>query len=235
MGTVRGELAFGLENRGHSAAAIARGVEETALALGIEALLERPTDELSGGEKQRVALGAALAGRPEIVLLDEPTSQLDPVAGDELVWLLRRLNEEWGTAVVLAEHRLERCLAAADRVIAIDRGKIECDADPAGFLRWAAKNAAPLQTPAARMFSLAGIDEFPTGVKEARAALKKHAVGRITTHSDRKSGPRRSGAGARRRKKGSALSMRGVWHEFDGGTVALREVDLDVDAGELSR
>ena len=56
------------------------------------------------------------------MLLDEPTSQLDPVAGDELIWLLRRLNEEWGTAVVLAEHRLERCLPAADRVIALDDG-----------------------------------------------------------------------------------------------------------------
>ena len=102
---------------GTSAAAVARGVEEVALALGIDALLDRSTHELSGGEKQRVALGAALAGRPKLVLLDEPTSQLDPVAGDELIGLLRRLNEEWETTIVLAEHRLERCLGAADRVI----------------------------------------------------------------------------------------------------------------------
>ena len=113
MNTVRGELAFPLENQGLAAAAVARGVEEAALALGIAHLLDRSTHELSGGELQRVALGAALAGRPAVALLDEPTSQLDPVAGDELLGVLRRLNEEWGTAVVLAEHRLERCLPAA--------------------------------------------------------------------------------------------------------------------------
>ena len=110
MSSVRAELALALESRGHGAAAVARGVEEVALALGIDALLDRSTHELSGGEKQRVALGAALAGRPRVVLLDEPTSQLDPVAGDELIGLLRRLNEEWETTILLAEHRLERCL-----------------------------------------------------------------------------------------------------------------------------
>ena len=94
MGTVRAELAFPLENRGFGAAAVARGVEEAALALGIAGLLDRSTQELSGGELQRVALGAALAGRPRVVLLDEPTSQLDPVAGDELLGVLRRVNEE---------------------------------------------------------------------------------------------------------------------------------------------
>ena len=174
MGTVRNELAFPLENRGESAAAVARGVEEAALALGIAHLLERPTHALSGGELQRVALAAALVGRPRLVLLDEPTSQLDPVAGDELIGLLRRLNEEWGTTVLLAEHRLERCLTAADRVIAMASGRIACDASPAAFLAWAHENAPALETPGARLLAQVGLGPAPVGVKQARATLRLH-------------------------------------------------------------
>ena len=174
--TVRAELAFPLENRGHGPAAVARGVEEAALALGIAHLLDRATNELSGGELQRVALGAALAGRPKLVLLDEPTSQLDPVAGDELIWLLRRLNEEWGTTILLAEHRLERCLPAADRVVVMADGAIACDAPPRDFLAWAGDAAPELQTPAARMFRAAALTPPPAGVKEARAALRARGI-----------------------------------------------------------
>ncbi len=117
--------------RGDEPTSRARAVEEVALALAIPHLLDRTVDTLSGGELQRVALAAALVTRPSLVLLDEPTSQLDPVAGDELIWLLRRLNEEWGVAVLLAEHRLERCLAAADRVLAMDAGASPSTARPA--------------------------------------------------------------------------------------------------------
>jgi energy-coupling factor transporter ATP-binding protein EcfA2 len=175
MGTVRAELAFGLENRGESPAAVARGVEETSLALGIAHLLDRPTAELSGGELQRVALGAALAGRPPLLVLDEPTSQLDPVAGDELISSLRRCNEDSDTAIVLAEHRLERCLGAADRVIALIDGVVACDARPEAFLAWAADAAAELQTPGARLLRGVGIAPVP-GVKRARAALRAYGL-----------------------------------------------------------
>src|SRR5205814_7864814 len=130
MNTVRAELELPLESAGRSRAATARAIEETALALGIGGLLDRSVETLSGGELQRVALAAALVTEPRLLLLDEPTSQLDPVAGDELIWQLRRLNEESGTTVLLAEHRLERCLAAADRVVVLAGGQIACDATP---------------------------------------------------------------------------------------------------------
>jgi energy-coupling factor transporter ATP-binding protein EcfA2 len=173
MGGVRAELELPLEHRGEPPAALARAVEETALALGVGHLLERRTDTLSGGELQRVALAAAMVHGPKLLLLDEPTSQLDPVAGDELVWLMRRLNEDWGTAVVLAEHRLERCLPAADRVIALAEGRVACDAPPSDFLAWAAESMPALATPAARLFALAGVPGRPASVKEARAGLRE--------------------------------------------------------------
>jgi energy-coupling factor transport system ATP-binding protein len=225
MGTVRAELGFGLENQGWSAAAVARGVEEAALALGIAPLLDRSTAELSGGELQRVALGAALAGRPRIVLLDEPTSQLDPVAGDELVWLLRRLNEEWGTAVVLAEHRLERCLPAADRVVALVDGAVACDGPPSAFLDWAVEHAPSLATPGARMFQLAGLRPLPAGVKQARAALRAHGIAPqeppVTDPPERP-----------RRRKHAALAFERLWFERRGGRAVLRGIDLVLEPGE---
>ena len=175
--TVAAELELPLRFRGDGAAARARAVEEVSLALNIAHLLPRTVATLSGGETQRVALAVALVTRPPLVLLDEPTSQLDPVAGDELIWLLRRLNEEWGVAVVLAEHRLERCLGAADRVVSMDSGRIAFDGPPRAFLEWAIADEPALTTPAARMFSLAGIDPLPVGVRDARATLRVRLPG----------------------------------------------------------
>ncbi len=180
--TVAAEIELPLELRGQPPAARSRAVEEVALALAIPHLLERTVDTLSGGELQRVALAAALVTRPSLVLLDEPTSQLDPVAGDELVWLLRRLNEEWGVAVLLAEHRLERCLAAADRVIAMDSGTVAFDGAPGEFLAWAIESEPVLATPSARLFSQAGLEPLPVGVRHARQILSD--AGRIAGVSD---------------------------------------------------
>ncbi len=241
MSSVRSELALALESRGQSATAVARGVEEVALALGIDHLLDRPTHQLSGGEQQRVALGAALAGRPRLLLLDEPTSQLDPVAGDELIALLRRLNQEWDTAIVLAEHRLERCLAHADRVIAMQDGRIAHDGAPAAFLEWAAGSAPALQTPGAKLFALAGIHPAPVGVKQARATLRRHGLlpADRALDPDARGGPPSAPTTApsivRRRRDeraAPALRLRGVWHELHRGPAILRGVELRLEPGE---
>jgi energy-coupling factor transport system ATP-binding protein len=228
--TVRAELSLSLESRGHRSGAVARGVEEVALALGIDHLLDRTTYDLSGGEKQRVALGAALAGRPPLILLDEPTSQLDPVAGDELLGLLRRLNQEWETTILLAEHRLERCLAAADRVISLEAGRIAHDGDPRSFLAWAARRAPALQTPGARLFALAGLEPAPVGVRDARARLRERGLLPVadTSRSDAAS----SRPGRRARRRDAALGVRGVWHELRDGPAILRGVTLSLRPGE---
>jgi energy-coupling factor transport system ATP-binding protein len=236
MSSVRAELALALESRGHAAAAVARGVEEVALALGIDSLLDRSTHDLSGGEKQRVALGAALAGRPRLVLLDEPTSQLDPVAGDELIGLLRRLNQEWETTIVLAEHRLERCLSSVDRVIAMEGGRVSCDSDPQAFLAWATKHSPTLQTPAAKLFALAGLHPAPAGVRQARATLRAHGLLPDEDQSQAtRPRPARSRAKARLRRAArpaAALECSGVWHELRSGPAILRGVTLRVQPGE---
>jgi energy-coupling factor transport system ATP-binding protein len=224
MGTVRAELTLPLENRGEPAATVARGIEEAALALGIAHLLGRATPSLSGGELQRVALGAALAGRPSLIVLDEPTSQLDPVAGDELIGLLRRLNEDTDATVLIAEHRLERCLPAADRAIALIEGRVACHAPPEAFLEWAADSAPSLSTPGARL--LAGIGLRPrSSVKRAREALRSQDVGdRVLDIGVQNRPPRESSA--------VALRFDRVWHELRDGPAILRGVSLAIAPGE---
>jgi energy-coupling factor transporter ATP-binding protein EcfA2 len=242
MGGVRAELELPLEHRGQPAGAVARAVEETALGLGVAHLLDRRTDTLSGGELQRVAIAAAMVHDPPLLVLDEPTSQLDPVAGDELVWQLRRLNEDWGTAVVVAEHRLERCLPAADRVIAMVDGAVACDAAPGDFLDWAVAQHPALATPAARLFSLAGLRPLPASVKEAHAGLR--AAGAAPAGDDvRLSREIRGQRGHARprwrswvRRNGPvtqpSLELKDVWHEVEDGPTILRGISMRLEPGE---
>ncbi|HEX7609796.1 MAG TPA: ATP-binding cassette domain-containing protein, partial [Solirubrobacteraceae bacterium] len=159
------------------------------------------------------------------------TSQLDPVAGDELIGLLRRLNQEWETTILLAEHRLERCLASADRVIALQDGRLGCDGDPQEFLEWSGQHAPALQTPAGKLFALAGLHPAPAGVRQARAGLR--ARGLLPEHetaavAEQQPRPRLR----RRRRPDAALELRGVWHELHRGPAILRGVDLRLQAGE---
>lgn len=226
--TVAAEIELPLRFRGDGDAARARAVEEVALALAIPHLLGRTVASLSGGEMQRVALAAALVTRPPLVLLDEPTSQLDPVAGDELIWLLRRLNEQWGVSILLAEHRLERCLAAADRVVVLDRGEKVFDGRPEAFLEFALAVQPALATPAARMFSLAGLDSLPTGVMQARQRLAGVELSRPDSAGTGRPAVRVLG-------NGRALRSENLWVELETGerTVdVLRGVELTIEPGE---
>jgi energy-coupling factor transport system ATP-binding protein len=248
--TVAAEIELPLEMRGDPPSSRARAVEEVALALAIPHLLDRAVDTLSGGELQRVALAAALVTRPKLVLLDEPTSQLDPVAGDELIWLLRRLNEEWGVTILLAEHRLERCLAAADRVIAMGSGAIAFDGQPRDFLTWAQGADVALETPAARLFSLAGIEPLPVGVRDARRTLASiESAGRgeadplrtACTFSSTGPGERTSAPPKKLREEGvrlpsnPTLTATDLWVELTSGDTprdVLKGIDLEVHRSE---
>ena len=158
MGRSARELAFPLENRGESAVAAARGVEEVALALGHRGAA-RPRDR----RRSRAASSSASRSAPRSPgargcsrSTSRPRS-LTRSPATSCSALLRRLNEEWGTAILLAEHRLERCLGAADRVIALERGALVCDAAPGGFLDWAHSGAPSLETPGAPLLAVLGL------------------------------------------------------------------------------
>ncbi|WP_121663382.1 ABC transporter ATP-binding protein [Metabacillus litoralis] len=124
MDKVLEELIFGLENMGVSTEEMRKRVAEIVHFFGIEGLLDKKTYELSGGQKQLVNLAAVLLTEPKVLLLDEPTSQLDPVAAREFIGMLQTMNEEFGITVIIAEHRLEELFAIADRAMVLDKGEM---------------------------------------------------------------------------------------------------------------
>ena len=240
MNTVRAELALPLESRGQTAAEVARGVEEAALMLGIEGILGRRLHELSGGELQRVAIAAALAVRPKLLLLDEPASQLDPVAADDLIWTLRRLNEEQGITVLLSEQRMDRVLAAVERVVVLEDGRLVSDASPRDHLVGAEVNGWPL-TPVAAIQSQSGLKGAPpVSVKELRSTLHdlicEVEAGQLGGFEEQgiESPTRKRRSLRPKRPNGDApIDVRGLWDERDGGKAILRGVDLSVARGEV--
>jgi len=131
MELVLQELAFGLENLGQPTDVMRRRIAEMTHFFGLEGWLHKQTHTLSGGQKQLVSLAAVLLLRPHVLLLDEPTAQLDPVAAKEFLQMLHRLNEEFGLTVIVTEHRLEELYPIADRVIMLDeRGRVRYDGTP---------------------------------------------------------------------------------------------------------
>ena len=124
------ELAFGLESLGYDTPTIRRRVAEIAAFFDIEGWFYRPVAQLSGGQKQLLSLASVMAMQPDVLILDEPTAQLDPIAASEFLALLGRINREMGTTVILSEHRLEEAFAVASRVLVMEQGGILCQGTP---------------------------------------------------------------------------------------------------------
>ena len=124
------ELAFGLESLGYDTPTIRRRVAEVAAFFGIEKWFYKNVTELSGGQKQLLSLASVMAMNPQILVLDEPTSQLDPIAASDFLALLGKINRELGITVILTEHRLEEAFPFATRVIVMEKGHIVCDDIP---------------------------------------------------------------------------------------------------------
>lgn len=128
--TVRSELAFGLENLGLDSRSIRLRIAEIAAYFSLEDIIDKKIEELSGGQKQLVCLASVVAMHPKVIILDEPTSQLDPVAASSFLDTAQKLCRENGITVIITEHRLENIISAADRVIVMENGEIICDSKP---------------------------------------------------------------------------------------------------------
>ncbi len=168
---VEADIAFVLENLGLEPAAMRRRVEEVLDALDIAALRDRSPATLSGGEQQRCAIAGALAAAPHALVLDEPTSQLDPQGAEDVLGAIARLNSDLGTTVVLAEHRLDRAAPIAERAALVESGRVVASGAPGATL--AGYPGAPV---VARLGRLLGWDPPPITVRDARRLAASTAI-----------------------------------------------------------
>ncbi|MEZ5170789.1 MAG: ATP-binding cassette domain-containing protein [Acidimicrobiia bacterium] len=221
---VEEDIAFGLENLGADPATMRRRVEEALDALGIAHLRGRSPGTLSGGERQRAAVAGALALAPAVLVLDEPTSELDPQGADDVLSALARLNADLGTTVLLAEHRLERAAPMADRAAVLARSSdaaatVTAIGDPATTV--SAYSGAPTVTHLGRVL---GWEPLPLTVKQARGFAQSRPA-RLGEP------PRSHGAGAE--GPGDVLVSSSRLEIRQGATTVLRDVDSEVREGEV--
>lgn len=224
------ELAFGLENIGVPTEVIRRRVGEMASYFGIQEWFRKKTDELSGGQKQLLNLASVMVMQPKILILDEPTSQLDPIAASDFISTLKKLNRELGLTVILVEHRLEEVFPTADRVVLMDGGRVLLYDSPVnvGKRLGEMQNSHPmlLGLPSTvRIFNALHIDDVcPLTVREGRDFLERHftadenaiTVGEYN-HSDE-----------------AAIELKKVWFRYERDLPdVLRGTSLTVYGGEF--
>ncbi len=227
---VEREIAFGMENLAFPKSLIAKRLEESLDTLGISALRHRQVHELSGGEKQKVAIASVLALHPGILVLDEPTSELDPKGAEEVISIVERLNDELGLAVILVEHRLDRVTQYVDRLIIISQGEIVADGDPRHILSDGKSAEIGIGIPPIIKLTQGirrkgiSIDETPLTVKEGRIALDAVFQGasvQVPRHD----------------KKGDSkpiiVEVEKLWYAYSREVTALKDVSLEVHEGEF--
>ena len=219
--TVEDELAYVMENLGVAPATMRRRVEDVLDLLGLHELRQRPLGSLSGGQQQRVAIGATLTASPSVLVLDEPTSALDPASAEDVLAALARLVHDLGTTVVLAEHRLERVVQFADRVVVVPgAGGALAHGTPGEILAH-----SPVAPPVVRLGRLAGWSPLPLSIRDARrlaGPLRASLEGALD-------GARRA---AERAPGDVVASVRDLGVAY-GPITALRDVDLELRAGEV--
>ena len=171
------ELCFGLENMNIPKAEIARRVAETAAFFGIEDWYEKSVSDLSGGQKQLLNLAAVTVMQPEVIILDEPTAQLDPIAASNFIFALKKLNRELSLTVIIAEHRLEEVIPLSDRLLVMEKGRLlYCDTPLEVVKRADDLPQLTLAMPAAaRLYRMTGkIGEAPLDVRGGRDYIESN-------------------------------------------------------------
>jgi energy-coupling factor transporter ATP-binding protein EcfA2 len=221
---VEREIAFGLENLGYPRNLIARRIEEVLDTVGIAQLRFARNQELSGGEKQKVAIASVLALHPEILVLDEPTSELDPQSAEEVLRLLERLNDELGLTVILIEQRLDRVVHLVDRLLVMGGGEILADGTPAKVMNGDIAGLGIGLPPVIRLMRElkshnAALNGLPLTVKDARLRLQK------VLKSVKTSAFTDAGASLE-----PVLNIDKVWFAY-GERAVLKNINLDIDRG----
>src|SRR5690625_1135076 len=216
--TVDEELAYGMEQLGLAPQVMRRRVEEVLDLLGVAELRHRPLRTLSGGQQQRIAIGSVLTTHPRYLVLDEPTSALDPTAAEDVLATLARLVDDLGTTVILAEHRMERVIPFADRMLYLDEATIAADGPPAEVLR-----ETGIAPPLIELGRIAGWDPLPVSTRAARRRAR--ALRERLDHT-----PRLATSGVPEAEpllRATDVSVR------YGTKVAVAGVDLDVYGGRV--